>query len=480
MFESEKSRKDFLIALKAGKISPTLLQKAIAHAKVFAACPQEEVAWTLNHSQPLIQQFGQAIMAANKGPDSGNALVDQFLKERVPAKIEQLAQSLAANPPSDLNRQLSMMANDKNIETRQKAVTLLVKLPDWPRQKALVNVFLEDPKPAVSDTMLKHVVRTAPRIYMKVLRKNATHENEEMRTLCLKTLVTMNNIKHADILVERLAQETGELQKSLYGALASFIKNEPEGMTEVIAHALGSPVDSVRSAALNLLLKLPDQKAAFSRLLMFGESVSAMLRDQLYSEMARSADAWVDHVLAVFKTEKNPALRLQAMNLAKLLKHQRLAPVFLHEMKNGDWMTRYSAMQVLGEMKSQQALPLLVEALNNEESIMAAVQALDKYRDVRVAKPLLGKLSSAGESAQIEILKVLRNMGDPRLLPPMAKFLDSSAPKGKAKKAAADTVIGLCEDTKTAVPEKVRQIYESLREKTVDDLPDLGLRLSLD
>ena len=478
MFETEKSRREFIAALRAGKIAPPILQRALTATAAFSDCTMEEIGWTLSHQLPLVQEFGAAVMAVMDDPGRLPFLMDQFLKERTPQRIEELAQAIAACKPKDLGSQLSLWVNDAKIESRLKALALLVRMEDWPRQKGLVQALLDDPKPEVSDKILLQVLRTAPRLYLKALRQAAAHAQEEVRTLALKTLIGLNSLKHADVLLERLPRETGELQKSVYGALMMGIKQDPTGMTEVIVAALASTETAVRGAALNLLLKLPDPVVAFRRALQFSESLGAGPRDELFAEMTKAPEMWADLVLALVKVENHASLRLQAMTLARALKHPKLVPLFLHELKNPDWMVRYTAMQVLGDMQSQQALPLLVEALNQEESAMAAIQALDKYKDIRLAKPFLTRLPLAGEAEQIELLKALQNLGDARLLPNIAKFLESKELKGKAPKFAAETVIALCTSTGTPVPERVTQIYESLREKTVSDLPDLGLRLS--
>ncbi len=486
MFETEKSRREFIQAMKAGKVGLPLVQKAISLANAFSDCTPEEIGWMAQHPQPVVQQFGAAISQLIGGapavaaPSGGGGLLDQLLREKSPQRIEQLAQAIAERKDPELGAQLSQMVNDRNPEIRQKAMALLVHLEDWPRQRVMVQALLDDPRVEINEPMLRHVVRAAPRAYVRELRRGAAHANEELRTLCLKTLVAMNQLKNADVVLQRLAREKGELQKSLYGALLTWIKQDPTTMTEVVVAALASAETEVRGAALNLLLKLPDPRASFKRLLEFSASLSAIARDELFTEMARSAEAWIELVLNIFKTEQETSLRFQAMSLAKALNHPRLAPIFLHEMKNPDWMVRYAAMQVLGEMKAEQALNPLVEALNSEESALAAIQALDKYRDVRLAKPLFGRIVAGSETEQIEILKALANMNDARLLPNIAKFLDSSAPKGGAKKFAAETIIKMCEASQTAVPPRVTQIYDSLREKSIDDLPDLGLRLSLD
>ena len=47
-------------------------------------------------------------------------------------------------------------------------------------------------------------------------------------------------------------------------------------------------------------------------------------------------------------------------------------------------------------------------------------------------------------------------------------------------KETAKTIIAMCEATGTKVPEQVTKIYDSLSEKTLNDLPDLGLKMSGD
>ena len=478
MFETPKSRREFIQALKTGKISPNILAKAQANVGAFSDCTQEEIQWALNHNLPQIKEFAQSVQLVMQGGGKLPLLIQQLKTERNPARQAEIAQSIADSQDPEVLTELSQMINDKNIESRKAAIVLLMKVEDWPRQKRLVRALIQDPKSEISDSMLRHIIQAAPRRYIKEVRQAASHESDDLRTLALKTIVTINDTQHGDLLIQRLAYEKGELQKSLYGAIIAFIKADPKAMLEHIVKATANTEANERQTAMNLLTKHPDQCRAFRRLLAFSESVSTMLRDQIFAEMAKVPDAFVDHILALFKTENDRELRMQALLLAKLFKHPKLTPIFLHEMKNPDWMVRYAAMQVLGDMKSQQALPVLVEAMGKDVTSSAAIQALGKYKDLRLAKPFFQKLPNASESDQIEILNALSGTPDARLLPTLAKFLDSNAPKGKAKLHCAEVLMEMCKATNTKVPPKVTQIYEQIREKTVDDLPDLGLKLS--
>ncbi|MDJ0835115.1 MAG: HEAT repeat domain-containing protein [Acidobacteriota bacterium] len=477
MFESPKSRREFLAALQAGRISAQVLQKAMGETAAFADAKVTDLAWSFGNPNEEYKKFAFAVLGVITEEDKADRLFNLYQRERRPEAEKDLARALAACGSQAVLSQLSKMVNNKDVNTRRKALTMFLGQEGWFKHRNMVMTLMEDPKAEISETILRQVVKTAPKAYAGQLRHLSGHAKPEIRALCLQALIGMNRIDNADIFIRRMPREEGELRKALYGAVVAFIKADTKAMTEKIVGALGEAAPEVRQGAMSLLVKMPDQPGTFKQMLTFCGSVSAMMRDQVFSEMAKQADGFADLAINLFKTEKDPALRLQVLHLAKFLKHPKLAPIFLHEMKNPDWMVRYTAMQVLGEMKAAQALSPLVEQMSNPESAMGAIEALDKYRDMRLAKPFLARLPKAPESEQLALLKALENLGDARLLQPMHQFLDSPAPKGKAKKVAAETLIRMCEATNTAVPPRIKEIHDQLAEKTIEDLPDLGLKL---
>ncbi len=480
MFESGKSRRDFIMALKGGRINPQLMQKAIAAHALFADCPVGDFLWTLTHGDANIRRFGAEVLAVCRDPAKVSSLLDLIQRETRPGLAEAYLKAMAVLQPEEVFAALGRMINNKSAETRKNALNLLIRQKSWFLQRNQVIALMEDPQAAISEAMIRAVTERAARAYASHLRQLSHHPKPEIRAMCLQSLIAMNNLVNAELFLERLPQEGGEVKKALFEAIVTLIRQEPTAMTEQIVKAIAATEPAVSKIAMDFFVKLPDKRTAFGCFLRFANAVSAMMRDQLFAEAARRPEAFVDPVLEVVKTEKDPALRLQAMNLARTLKNQRLAPIFLHELKNSDWLIRYTAMQTLGQMKSTQALPALVEALGNPETSIAAVQALNNYKDIRLAKPFFQKLQSANESEQVEILAALKNIGDGRLLGPLSKFLESNAPRGKAKKVTAETIIALCEETGTVVPARVLQVHESLSERKLEDLPDLGLKMAED
>ncbi|CAM2068042.1 HEAT repeat domain-containing protein [Sulfidibacter corallicola] len=479
MFESSKSRKEFLQAILAGRINAQLLQKAMGSYQSFADADLADVLPLVTH--PQAKKFGAALVSVNRDPQKLSRLMDLFTRERRPEAESDILAAIAVCKAGDTRSLVAKMTNDKNVDVRKKALKLLIRLEDWARQRDLVGSLLLDPNPSISEAMIRQLVSqeaTAP--YAAALRQLALHDQESIRDASLKALIKHKNPKNIEVFLQALAHSQGEVKQQLEAAISGFISDDPSATGQQIIGALTDPDDKVVETALRLYLTLPNQAEAFRNLLSFTDSVTAFMRDEVFKRLIPHQDYIVPLVLDLCRLEQNPALKLQALNLAKVLKNNKLAPLFLHELKNPDWMVRYSAMQVLAAMRSPQALPILVEFLNDSDSSMAAIQALDQYRDMRLAKPFFQKLSApdANESEQIELLKALRNLGDQRFLPHLAKFLEGPLMKGKARKLCAEVIIAICDEKNVQVPESVRKLHESLSEKTLEDLPDLGLKLS--
>lgn len=502
MFEAEKSRHQFIKALEAGRIRGAVLQKATAETHYFTDIVVSELTWVFGSANADYKRFIFGVLQVMRQTDKLDQLKQLQAQAKSPAAREELNKAVAllsggskpaapspaaaskpaqAAPPAadeDDATRISRLVNSKDVNSRKQGLKLFTEQPGWQKNRGMVAALLSDPNPELAEAMLRVVIKTAPRGFISQIRAAAHAEKLEVRALALQALVALKQADNVDILLARMPLETGDLQKAVYSALVAMIKADTADMTQRIVTALGNADGRVRQGAMSLLLKMPDQAATFQKILAFCGSINAEMRDQVFAELAKSADAFADLTLNFFRGQPDSALRTQALYLARYLKSQKLAPIFMHELKNPDWLVRHTAMMALGEMKAPQALNALVEQLNNPDASMAAVEALDKYRDLRLAKPLLAKLQSGNASEQGAVLRALENLADARLVAPLTSFVESNAPKGDVKKKTAEAIINLCQATQTAVPAKVQQIHADLAEKTVNDLPDLGLKLA--
>lgn len=477
MFETPQSRKEFLLSVKTGKINAQMLQKAADQADAFADEDPDEILALMSVNEATAG-FAAAVFAALKHPQKGVKLVEAMVKERRPEGEAALGQLAGQVPLEDLIAGLGRMVNNKNVDHRKKALKLLLKLEQWPRHDQIVLPLLADPNREIAEVMVRQVAAKAPARYVQYLRQFSRSEDVKTREACLNALMGLNQVRHADLFLERLPFEEGELKDALRANLSQFLKSEAETITKEVVKATTSDIPQVRATAMALFTKLPNKTQAFRIFLQFSGSVSSFLRDQMFQEARKFADALVEPILATCQQEKDQGIRLQAIQLAKVLQHQQLAGLFMKELKSDDWMVRYTAIQTLSEMKSPQAVPHFLEMLKEPDAATAAVQALDRYRDMRLAKPLFQHLPKANAQLQIEILKLLENLGDGRFLPHFANFLEGKAFKEGALKQVAISAKAIGSASGAEVPSNLSELHERLVEKSIEDLPDLGLKLS--
>lgn len=479
MFDQPHKRKEFLAAVKAGRINAQLIEKAMAAYQSFADADLNDVVPLLQ--QPVSKKFAAALIAVNADPHKLEKLVKLYAGERRPEVESDLAAAIGMCKSPTVFTEIAKMINHKDVNQRKKALKLLIKQEDGLQQRELVLALINDPQPAIAEVMLKQVIAIGGKGFQSQLRHFATVGAPETAALCLKALLNQPNLKNIPVFIHGLAYQQGDMVGALSQALGQAMQDAPDYVLEELIKAIGVSDQKVAQTALKMFAGMPNLKEATRSLLLFADSVSPMVRDDIYRLMGTIGDTFVPVVLDLMRDQPEQAVRVQAMNLAKIMKNPKLGPLFLQELKNPDWMVRYSAMQVLAAMKSPQALPILVEFLNQDESSMAAIQALDRYGDMRLAKPFFQKLTSqSNESEQLALLDALLNLNDPRFIGHLAKFLESPVVKGKAVKRCAEVVIDLGKRHNVAVPESVVALNDQLTEKKLEDLPDLGLKLSSD
>lgn len=478
MFEEAKARREFLASLRSGKVTAQAYQQALNEAAFFKDCRLDDVAWTFQQQNPQIQKLGSILWSASRHAESIDRVMASYQQETEASKEKHWLNLLALAWPEAVLNRLAQWVNQGSVHQRRKALRLFLKLKVWPAQRALVTAFLEDPDPWISENTVKAVAQAAPRAFLRIIRKLAFHSKEDVRKACLSALMGINTPEEAHVVLLRMPHESKALQQPMAQAVIQAIKQHPEAMTQVLLKTLVHGDQAVRHAAMDLFSKLPHRSQAFQHLLRYAESLTADVANDLFAETRRYADHFAKLVAEAYQNQPDTSTRMLLLRFAAALKHPSLAGLFLTEARSDDWMVRYLAIKTLGEMKVEKALPMLVEALKDDMAAGVAIQALAEFKDPRTIQPMLQALPAAGETQQVALVQTLGQFEEPKLLSPLARFLDSPAPKGKAKRITAETVLKLCETTHTPIPERIREIHAQCREATLDDLPDLGLKLA--
>lgn len=181
------------------------------------------------------------------------------------------------------------------------------------------------------------------------------------------------------------------------------------------------------------------------------------MRDQFIQEVVNERDAFVELVLLNFKNETDSNIKYLNLKLAKLLKHERLADMFLHELNNKDWLVRYVAILALGEMRCKQAVAPIMKAISDVNVSVAAIKAIGDFEDPKLASQLLERFPSASRSERLEILKIASRIADKSFIEPITNIIRKETLSLKVRMAAEECILTLCQKYSEEIPYVVEQ-----------------------
>ena len=103
-----------------------------------------------------------------------------------------------------------------------------------------------------------------------------------------------------------------------------------------------------------------------------------------------------DILISHLETERSLLVQEQIISGMKVLKDRRIIPYLLESLKTGRYCSKAQAAELLGMFKVKEAVPLLIEALkeDNRDCMLSgnAAEALGKIGDKRAIKPLIDLL----------------------------------------------------------------------------------------
>lgn len=474
--KDERARREFLKAVKAGKVDEGALKRGL----ITYEFDVDEVVWCLFERDSTLRKFGLLAIGRSGQRDKMSQLFGLLVKETSYPRRTALVTTITRCRDDATFSELGKLVNSPDLELRRTAQTLLVRLDGWARQRDLVVTLLEDPDPVIACKMVESLIDDASSQYRGYLRHMAIHDSVEVREAVLRWLIKQGDAENADIFFSRLPHETGHIREALLDALGDLAKDSPEEMTDRVVLFLGDPADDVRTMAMELYVRLPNQKEAFIKLMTYASSTADWIRESMFEEARKFADTFVDPLLAFIEDPRFEPYHHHAYKFAYVLGHKRLIPIFKKDWDKGDWLHRYQVLQIISQGESEEAIPFLVRALDENETCLVAVQGLLKFKNPKIVSNLVGRLPSLHPAAQIEILVELQAYKDPKITEFLGTFVRRPELEDDVRKQAAESLKVLCELLELPYPKDLNEFVKHSKRTGVHTLKDLDLRLEPD
>lgn len=182
----------------------------------------------------------------------------------------------------------------------------------------------------------------------------------------------------------------------------------PDG-NEILIHGLSDRSRYVRAAVANILFEIADEKITGVLLECLREE-DPSIRSQAMSILSRLGWSALRQVEEYLK-DADSDVRIFAANIIAAAGHKEAFPALRMALEDPEENVRYAAVEALGRISEEAAIPLLVSILSDEWARYPAIEALGLLK-AREAIPVLLELYDKDEWVRNAVIEALGNIGD--------------------------------------------------------------------
>ena len=106
-----------------------------------------------------------------------------------------------------MEQEIAKKANSNDVAVRKQALNALVAIDNWFEKKELVNIFLNDPKQEIQNTIVDKILTNCHQKFIPSLKLIARSEDEKLRSKVLSVLSNSEKFMDLSLLLERLPLE---------------------------------------------------------------------------------------------------------------------------------------------------------------------------------------------------------------------------------------------------------------------------------
>lgn len=259
-------------------------------------------------------------------------------------------------------------------------------------------------------------------------------------------------------------------------AAISSLTSLGHAAVEPLGVALQDPNVTVQESAASILVHIADHRVV-DPLMTALLSPNWIVRMYAAQALGRVTVPHAVNALIMLLQDPVQAVRDAAMTALQAMRDQAV-PLLLEALAHQDWHVRLRTVEALGILKSQTAVPALLDHLNQEPDTAVRqdmIRALGEIGDVRAVPPLLALLDDRRVKRQV--IDALGKLGDPAPIPALIHIIQSLAPQEYEDRVSACTDQRYQEE----LPIVIAAVHALARLGVPDALPVLihALRITL-
>lgn len=322
---------------------------------------------------------------------------------------------LASLPGMALASGLGRMLEDGDVGLRKLAADSLLELPLAADTTPLLVKIIESGDSTHRLRAVSRLASVATEKQSKFFESLLADSDERIRQVAYETMLKYAGVERLDLLLSRVADEPYAIQQILVAGIQRLLPQAGPAHVDQVLALLASGSTGLRSAALKILLSLPDRGAVVRQFIAYSRQLAGWVRERALASLREFGDALLDPALALLR-DPDPEVRSSALALIAGYEDPRVGDAAVALLRDPDWWLAMSAAEVVGKRKPHGAVTALSEALARPETRWAAVEALGHVGGAAAIAALTPLVSDPRVEIRIEALTALAATRDPAAL----------------------------------------------------------------
>jgi twitching motility protein PilT len=322
-----------------------------------------------------------------------------------------------------VNKALDAMMRETDSRRSRLAWELALGLRGASREGWLTRAVREAPGP-IRLTALRGLAQdgSAPRM-MDLFLEAAKSEDSEVAGVALDAIVDLVDPRVVDLMIDRFAHGDAAVRDRAAAFLRGRAAKDPKLMRQRMLDLLGEGEDATRRLSVEIMLATGDTGEVLLGILNFSRDLVGWLRSRILETLQTFGDVLLEPALKMLDHE-DEHVRTNALVLAEKFHDPRVVLPVARLLKGGDWWLRISACDTLGRLKQEAAVPALVEALGDEDTRWAAIDALAQIGSMQALRPLTALLRDPRAEVRLEVVRAFARFDEPRLVPLLQQVIE--------------------------------------------------------
>jgi twitching motility protein PilT len=389
-----------------------LIETVLTAGETFRA---KDVMWMLFRPDRAVRDAGVELLQAHREPQTFDVFVAAS-KGMPEAALRTAGGAFFSLGIPGFEKRLEELAEDKKKDSSEAVRQIILGAPASPALAPLVwrlamTGSLRDRLQLLDRLAAYQFSETNIQRWQHLARS----EEKEIREKALVVLAKEAPEASLDLIVQELPRADYGVQQHLIEALSRLATGSDVEFADRILPLMASGDASTRLAVIKILVSMKNRPEMVHRYLGFSKTLAGWARDRALESMKEFGDDILEPAIELL-SGSDLDVRAAALAVVGSFNDPRVVNGVVPLLKDPDWWIRVSAADTLGRLKDPRAVKPLTNALADEETRWAAVEALGRIGHASALPVLGGLLKDPAPEIRIEVLLAFRNFNHPKIL----------------------------------------------------------------